>query len=70
MNALYKGFLLQLIFIINSFISYNRLCLGLDNLYEQDDVSFTGLSLYYCGVIGLIVTGLLFGYRILYWYKL
>ena len=36
-----------------------QLCCALDTLYTINDKSFTGLSLYYCGVIGLIITGLL-----------
>ena len=33
--------------------------LGLDNSYTLKNKSFTGMSLYYCGIIGLIITGLL-----------
>jgi len=33
--------------------------LGLENSYDLNDKSFSGMSLYYCGVIGLVITGLL-----------
>ena len=33
--------------------------LGLDKIYSIGDKQFSGLSLYYCSVIGLIITGLL-----------
>jgi K(+)-stimulated pyrophosphate-energized sodium pump len=31
----------------------------LDNLYKVGDKTFSGISLYYCGVVGLIITGLI-----------
>ena len=33
--------------------------LGLENSYDLNNKSFSGMSLYYCGVIGLVITGLL-----------
>ena len=33
--------------------------IGLDTAYSANGVSFNGMSLYYCGVIGLVITGLL-----------
>ena len=59
MNALYKGFVVTAILSLIVLYPITDYVLGLDNLYEQDDVSFTGMSLYYCGVIGLVITGLL-----------
>ena len=33
--------------------------IGLDANYSFGETTFTGMSLYYCGVVGLIITGLL-----------
>ena len=33
--------------------------LGLENTYNLNNKSFSGMNLYYCGIIGLIITGLL-----------
>ena len=33
--------------------------LGLDKIYNLNNKTFSGMSLYYCGIIGLIITGLL-----------
>ena len=30
--------------------------LGLENTYNLDNKSFSGMSLYYCGIIGLIIS--------------
>jgi len=59
MNALYKGF------IATSFLSLIILypitdkVIGLNTIYSSTNASFSGFDLYICGVIGLIITGLL-----------
>ena len=59
MGALYRGFiatailsLIVLYFVTDSVVGFNT------NL-SIDDISFTGLDLYICGVIGLAITGLI-----------
>ena len=59
MNALYKGFVVSAISSLIILYPVTDYVLGLENIYQTDKNSFTGLSLYYCGVIGLIITGLL-----------
>ena len=58
MNALYKGFVvsaisLAILYPVTDYV------LGLDKIYNLQNNSFSGKSLYYCGIIGLIITVLL-----------
>ena len=59
MNALYKGFVVSAIASLIILYPVTDYVLGLDNFYSLNNISFSGMSLYYCGVIGLIITGLL-----------
>ena len=59
MGALYKGFVVSALASLVILYPVTNFVLGLDNSYVLDEKSFTGLSLYYCGIIGLIITGLL-----------
>ena len=59
MNALYKGFIVSAIASLIVLYPVTDYVLGLDNIYKLKGKSFTGIDLYYCGVIGLIITGLL-----------
>ena len=59
MNALYKGFVVSAISSLVILYPVTDFVLGLENQYQLDNKSFSGLSLYYCGIIGLIITGLL-----------
>ena len=59
MAALYKGFVVTAITSLIILYPITDYVLGLDNTYTIDTKDFTGLSLYYCGVIGLVITGLL-----------
>ena len=59
MGALYKGFVVSALASLVILYPVTNFVLGLDNSYFLDEKSFTGLSLYYCGIIGLIITGLL-----------
>ena len=58
MGALYKGFVVSVepLIILYPVTDY---VLGLENSYNLNNKSFSGMSLYYCGIIGLIITGLL-----------
>ena len=58
----YGGFIQRFVVsAITSLILYpvTDFVLGLDNNYNLNGKSFSGMSLYYCGVIGLVITGLL-----------
>ncbi len=59
MNALYKGFIVTAVssLVILYFITDN--VIGFDNEYTLENKIFNGMSLYFCGIIGLAITGLL-----------
>ena len=59
MAALYKGFIVTAITSLIILYPITDYVLGLENTYSISDKSFTGMSLYICGVIGLVITGLL-----------
>ncbi len=59
MAALYKGFIVTALTSLLILYPITDYVLGLDNVYTISNKSFTGMSLYLCGVIGLIITGLL-----------
>ncbi len=59
MAALYKGFIVTAITSLIILYPITDYVLGLENTYSVSGKSFTGMSLYMCGVIGLIITGLL-----------
>ena len=59
MGALYKGFVVSALTSLIILYPVTDFVLGLENSYDLDNKSFTGMSLYYCGIIGLIITGLL-----------
>ncbi len=59
MGALYKGFVVTAITSLIILYPITDYVLGLENIYSVSDKSFTGQSLYICGVIGLIITGLI-----------
>ena len=57
MLALYKGFIVTAITSLLVLYPLTDYVLGLDKVYSIGDKQFSGLSLYYCSVIGLIITG-------------
>ncbi len=59
MAALYKGFIVTAITSLIILYPITNYVLGLENTYSISNKSFTGMSLYICGVIGLVITGLL-----------
>ena len=59
MAALYKGFIVTAITSLLVLYPITDYVLGLENTYSIKDKTFTGLSLYICGVIGLVITGLI-----------
>ncbi len=59
MGALYKGFIVTAIVSLILLYPITSNTIGLDQVYNVGNKSFNGKDLYYCGVIGLIVTGLI-----------
>jgi len=59
MAALYKGFAVSAILsaVLLYFITDH--VISLDTVFEVDEKTFTGMSLFYCGLLGLIITGLI-----------
>ena len=59
MGALYKGFVVTAIISLILLYPITSNVIGLDSTFNVGDKSFTGFDLYYCGIIGLVVTGLI-----------
>ena len=59
MAALYKGFVATAISSLIALYPLTDYVIGFSTQYNVNDITFNGKSLYYCGVIGLIITGLL-----------
>ena len=59
MAALYKGFIVTAISSLLILYPVTDMVIGFETTYNVDDKIFNGKSLYYCGVIGLIITGLI-----------
>ena len=57
MNALYKGFVVSAVASLAILYPVTDYVLGLEKTYELNGTLFSGISLYYCGVIGLVITG-------------
>ena len=59
MGALYKGFIVTAIISLILLYPITSSIIGLEQIFEVGNKKFNGLDLYYCGVIGLVVTGLI-----------
>jgi K(+)-stimulated pyrophosphate-energized sodium pump len=59
MNALYKGFIATAVSSLLILYPITDYIIGLNTEYYVEDKIFTGTGLYVCGVIGLIITGLI-----------
>ncbi len=59
MNALYKGFIATAIFSVIILYPITDKIIGLDKIYISTNAEFNGFGLYICGVVGLIITGLI-----------
>ena len=59
MGALYKGFIVTAILSLVVLYPITDKIIGLENIYSVNNVKFTGFDLYLCGIIGLIITGLI-----------
>ena len=59
MGALYKGFIVSAVISLGILYPITSNVIGLENIFSVGAKNFSGLDLYYCGVIGLVVTGLI-----------
>ena len=59
MGALYKGFIATAIFSAIILYPVTDKIIGLDTIYSSTNAEFSGFGLYSCGIIGLIITGLI-----------
>jgi len=59
MAALYKGFIAAAVLSAIILWPVTDYVIGMDSKFAIGATSFTGRHLYYCGIIGLVVTGLL-----------
>lgn len=61
MGALYRGFIVTSVLSAVALFLITYLWLGFDRTFapENGSASFTGRHLFYCGIVGLIVTGLI-----------
>ena len=59
MVALYKGFVVTAVSSLVILYPVTDWVIGFDSIYTVNDKNFSGMSLYYCGIIGLVITGLL-----------
>ena len=59
MGALYKGFIVTALLSLIILYPVTDKVIGLNNTYSVGNSVFTGFGLFLCGVIGLIITGLI-----------
>jgi len=59
MGALYKGFIATAILSLIFLYPITDKIIGLDSIYSSTNAEFSGFGLYLCGVIGLVITGLI-----------
>lgn len=59
MGALYKGFFMTGFLSLIALYPVTDYVIGLDTVMKIGDLQFTGLDLFYCGVVGLVVTALI-----------
>jgi K(+)-stimulated pyrophosphate-energized sodium pump len=59
MKAMYKGFVITAISSLVILFPITKHVIGFTTEYVANEKSFNGLSLYFCGIIGLVITGLI-----------
>jgi K(+)-stimulated pyrophosphate-energized sodium pump len=59
MGALYKGFIATAVLSLLALIPVTEWVIGLSNTWTVSGTEFSGWALYGCGVIGLVITGLI-----------
>ena len=59
MGALYKGFIVSAVLsLIGIGYAINHV-LGFNSIFQVNGTSFSGMEVFYCGIIGIVLTGLL-----------
>ncbi len=59
MGALYKGFIVSAILSLIGIGFATNYIIGFDKIYYVASSSFSGMDLFYCGILGIILTGLI-----------
>ena len=59
MGALYKGFIAASVLSLAGIAVVTELVVGFSKAYNAGGTAFTGMDLFFCAVIGLVVTGLI-----------
>jgi len=59
MGALYKGFIATALLSVAILYPVTDKIIGMNNVYSYANSEFNGFGLYVCGIIGLIITGLI-----------
>jgi len=59
MGALYKGFIVTAVLSLMILYPVTDKIIGLDSVYNSSNSTFNGFGLYMCGVVGLVITGLI-----------
>ena len=59
MGALYKGFIVTALLSVAILYPVTDKIIGIDNVYTSTNAEFSGFGIYLCGIIGLIITGLI-----------
>ena len=59
MGALYKGFIVTAILSVIILYPVTDKIIGLNTIFSSTNSQFSGFDLYLCGIIGLIITGLI-----------
>ena len=59
MGALYKGFVVTAILSAVALFGIVQFWLGMDTSFSVAGKTFTGASLLWCGIVGLLITGLI-----------
>ena len=59
MGALYKGFIATAVLSLIILYPVTDKVIGLDNIYSTENSKFSGFGLYICGIVGLLITGLI-----------
>jgi K(+)-stimulated pyrophosphate-energized sodium pump len=60
MKALYQGFIAAAVLSAIALYPITQMTLGMDAKFVVSGKEFTGLSLFFCGIAGLVVAGLMF----------
>ena len=59
MGALYKGFIVSAILSLIGIGYVINHVLGFNSIFQVNDTFFSGMEVFYCGIIGIVLTGLL-----------